>query len=162
MGYPAIRDVIPAEASHPIQEPPVAQAPPRPAAAKPAADQGPLTIPGRSRRSGGTPLPGPMSPCGLVFARLRQPSRSSSGREPMAPATPSSRSLANAQGRSLLPRPLGIPMPAAPSRRYTVLLRESVPCRDPPDLDQPTKWTITVLGTDDQPIGGLRLAPRLL
>ena len=29
-------------------------------------------------------------------------------------------------------------------------------------LDQPTKWTITVLGADDRTIGGLRLAPHLL
>ena len=100
----------------------------------------------------------------LVFARLRETSsRSSSEPEPMAPAKSSSRSLANARVRQSRLRTSGRTKPGVRLRRPSVSLTGKTP---PPvihlTLDQPAKWTITVLGPDDRPIAGLRLAPHSL
>ena len=164
MGYPAIRDVIPAEASHPIQEPPVAQAPPRPAATKPAADQGPVDDPGRSRRSGGPPSAGGRCRVMLWY------SRSSGKDEPVIERTKTDNAghaqvevARERRGAKLGPHRLGIPgWPCVCDVQSCFSLRKSSPAPIQLTLSQPAKWTITVLSPDDRPIGGLRLMPHSL
>ena len=142
----------------------VAQAPPRPAATKPAANQGPVTMRVEVVDPEGHPLPGADSPMLLWYSRVpAKMSGSSSEPKPITPATPRSRSLANAWGQSPIPRPSGLTAGRAFATSDIVFFTaNSAPDLVHLTLGQPAKWTITVLSPDDRPIAGLRLTPPLL
>ena len=62
-------------------------------------------------------------------------------------------------GEDLVCVRLGVPTRACASRHRSSGSTGKGPPRRALTLDQPAKWTITVLGPDDRPIAGLRLAP---
>ena len=86
--------------------------------------------------------------------------RSSFRARRMPPAGPGSRSLANATELWSSTRPSGRQNPVARSRRQArcLTVRESPPLTQL-RLSAPAQWTITVVGPEDRPVAGLRLAP---
>ena len=160
MGYPAIRDVISAEASHPMQEPPVAQAPPGSTGAKPGADQGPVVIQVDVLDSEGHRLSGADVVVRLYYSR-------SSGNSEQVIERIKTDGAGHVQLEVARERQSGILRSARvsayePGRALamsTVLLTGKA---SPPaiqlTLNEPAKWTVTVLGADDRPIEGLRLS----
>ena len=142
MGYSATRQENPARAGNPGQEArqpvaasQVAQDPPRPAAAKPATDQGPLMIqvevvdPEGHRLSGAD-----VAVTALVFARLREhrvgPRANQNRRRRPGPARGRSRTPGC---ESPLCERLGVPTRACDCDDQRLAHRKSVPCRDSPD-----------------------------
>jgi hypothetical protein len=176
LGYSATRPENPVPALAPQQEarqpavaPPIAQDPPRPADTKPSTDQGPLVIQAEVVDPEGRRLSGADVAVTFVYAR-------SSGALEMVPE----RSRSNAEGQVRLEvareRP-GAKLSHAilwayqPGRaiattsvgpRPVLLAKNASPPAIPLALAQPAKWTITVLGPEDRPIAGLRLAPTIL
>ena len=119
--------------------------------------------PGRSRGSGWAHLSGVDVVATVWYWR-------GSGALEMVPP----RSKSNAQGQTRLEvareRPmrghqcvrLGVSTRACDRDDDVSLAAKASPIAIPLTLSQPARWTITVLGSDDRPIAGLRLAPHLL
>ena len=82
--------------------------------------------------------------------------------KPMAPATFSSRSFASAQGTVLRGSVWAYRSGRALAMSDVSLTGKASPPAIQLTLNEPAKWTITVLGADERPIGGLRLAPHSL
>jgi hypothetical protein len=142
-----------------------AQAPPRPAATKPAANQGPVTIRVEVVDPEGHPLPG------ADVAMLLWYSRGSDKNEPVIERTKTD-NAGHAQVEVARERP-GAKLDSATVWAYQAGRAFATPDlvlftpNSAPDLvhltlGQPAKWTITVLSPDDRPIAGRRLTPRLL
>jgi hypothetical protein len=146
-----------------------AQDPPRPAAPKPAMDQGPLTIQVQVVDPRGGHLSG--ADIAVVFVYSR-------GSGTLEMVTELSKS--NAEGRARLEvarehpgamlshavvwayQPGHAIATTSVGPRPVLLAKIASPLVIPLTLDQSAKWTITVLGPEDRPIAGLRLAPTLL
>ena len=77
----------------------------------------------------------------------------------MVPATFASRSLATAGGGSSVGKRLGVPTRPCPGDLQRLAHGKSIPPAIRLTLNDPAKWTITVLGPDERPIGRLRLVP---
>jgi hypothetical protein len=171
MGNSAIRQQNPRRPSHPGQEArqPVAvaqvsQGPPLPAAAKPSTNQGPLMLQVEVVDPEGHRLPGADVAVTLWY------SRGSGSNEPVL-----ERTRTDGAGRVQLEvareRP-GSRIQSANVWAYqagrafattnVMLTGKMPPSAIHLTLAHPAKWTITVLGSDDRPIAGLRLIPRLL
>ncbi len=149
MGYPATQDVTPTQAA------------PRPEVAKPAVDQGPLMIQVDVVDSEGHRLPG-----ADVVVRLFY-SRGSGNAEPVIERTKTDGAghvrlevARERPGAVLRSASVWAYQPGRALATSNVLLTGKA---SPPairlTLNDPAKWTITVLGPDERPIGRLRLVP---
>ena len=170
MGYSAIRQEslqrtgrTGPEARQPIAVAQVAQGPPLPPAAKPATDQGPLVIGVEVVDSEGHRLSGADVVVTLWYSRgfgnneavVERTRTDGAGRVQfkVARERPGSRIRsadvwAHQAGRAFATTNVLLTGNLPPSVVHLTLAH-------------PAKWTITVLGPDDQPIAGLRLTPRL-
>ncbi len=161
IGYPAIWELTPPQASHRIQEPPVAQRPPHAAAAKPSADQDLLLMQIQVVDPDGRRLPAVDVFVTLYYAR---------GVGFAEPVIEQSRSDGEGQARLELRRERqGARLHSGSVWAYRAgraiaainvsFAKETSPIAVRPTLDQPAKWTITVIGAEDRPVAGLRIAP---
>ena len=168
MGYSAARQVNPTPRNNPGEKSPrpaaapsVAQVPPPQAGSKPATNQGPLVIQGEVVDSRGQPLSGvDVGGRSGISAARRSPRRSSRRPGPMPRAKFSSMSPASVQSG------LAFPCICLGLSTGACRCRDDCPAggNDPSaavrlTLDEPTKWTITVLGANDRPVAGLRIVP---
>jgi hypothetical protein len=177
MGYSATRQENPPRAGDPGQEArqpatsasQVLPGAPRPAVAKPATDQGPLVIRAEVVDPEGHRLSGADVVVTFVYAR-------SSGTLEMVPQ----RARSDAEGQARLEaareragatlshavllayQPGRAIAMASVGPRPVLLAQIASPPVIPLTLAQPARWTITVLGPEDRPIAGLRLAPTIL
>jgi len=171
MGYSAIRQQNPPRASSPGQEArqPVAaaqvtQGPPRPAATKPVTDQGPLMIQVEVVDPEGRRLAGADVAVKVSYSRgagnnesiLERIKTNGAGQVQLEVARERPGATVNTAsvwayqpGRAIAATNVSLTAKAPPSVIHLI-------------LDQPAKWTITVLGPDDRPIAGLRLTPHSL
>jgi len=171
MGYSAIRQENPPRAGTPGQEArqPVAasqitQGPPRPAATKPATDQGPLTIQVEVVDPEGHRLSGADVAVTVWYSRGSGDSESVLERTRTDGAGQVQLEVARERPGAIVQfANVWAYQPGRAIATTAVLLRGKA---SPPlthlTLDQPAKWTITVLGPDDRPIAGLRLTPHSL
>jgi hypothetical protein len=161
IGYAAISDVSVARAGHPIQEATVAQAAPRSASAKPAADQGPVLIQVDVVDTDGHRLSG-----ADVVARLFYSSGSGNAEQVVERRKTDGAGhvqfevVREREGRIMRTARVWAYQPGRALAMSSVLLAGTA---SPPaiqlTLNEPAKWTITVVGADDRPIGGLRIKP---
>jgi RNA polymerase sigma factor (sigma-70 family) len=171
IGHSANRQDKPAIARDRGQEPPrevvvsqVKQDPPRAAGAKPAADQGPLTLQVEVVDPEGRRLPEADVVVMVAYARssgLSEPvveriRTDGAGRVRLDVAP--ERSGARAFSASLWAYQPG----RAVAVKNVSFTRGASPSVIPLTLDQPAWCTITVFGPDDRPIAGLRVSPHLL
>ena len=163
VGHAAIRRENPPRAIHPDQEPQVAQSPPGagPGAAKPAADQDLLLMQVEFVGPEGRRLPGVDVVVTLYYARgvgIVEPVilRSRSDGEGQARLElRGERQEARLHSGSVWAYQAGRAIAAT----NVSFAKEASPIAVALTLNQPAKWTINVIGADDRPVAGLRLAP---
>ena len=147
----------------PVRQP-GAQDPPRPAVTKPAADQAPLVLQAEVVDSQGDPLSDVE-----IGAAISYQGGSKAGKLVFE------RTTTNDQGQARLEiarespngRLLGAVVWAYQSGRALTLTAIPLSVRTSPPpirltLNPPAKWTITLLGPDNRPVAGLRIAPLAL
>jgi RNA polymerase sigma-70 factor (ECF subfamily) len=172
MGYSAIRPENPPRAGSPGQEtrPPVAaapvpQGPLRPAATKPATDQGSLTMQVEVADPQGRRLAGAEVAVTVWYARnsgslepaFEQIRTDGTGQARLEVAR--ERSGAWAHSANIWAYQPGRALAVTP---VSFARRRASPFVIPLTLDQPAKWSITVLGPEDWPVAGLHLTLDLL
>ena len=171
LGYSATRAENPAAAvtpeqaaSPPATAAPVAQDPPRPAATKPAANPGPLVVQVEVVDPEGHRLSGAEVVATISYTRGTENADSvlerarSDGQGQVRLEVARERPGAKVQGAFVWAYQPGHAM----ATTSFSLMNGTSPPTIRLTLDQPVKWTITVVGPDDRPIAGLRLAPRKL
>jgi hypothetical protein len=169
MGYsatrpenPALALAPPSQARQPAATARVAQDPPRPAGMKPATNQGPVVIRAavvdpEGRRLSGVDIAVSVwysGVSGVTEAFLERTKTDGAGQVRLEIA--SERSGAIVHHADIWAYQSG----RAVATSHVLLTRKPSQALIYLTLEQPAKWTITVLGPDDRPIAGLRLAPR--
>lgn len=161
VGQAAIRHENPPRASQPGQEPPLVRSPPGAIAAKRSADQSLQVMQVQVVDPEGRRLPGVDVVVTLYYAR---------GASFIEPVIERSRSDGEGQARLEIRRERqgarvhsgnvwAYEAGRAISGKNVSFSKSASPFAAPLTLDQPAKWTITVIGADDRPVAGLRLAP---